>query len=258
MMPAAPIAPLALPKPQWRTLTSLGHVIDRSIAARAGVLKRLTKAGLSEPLAPWLAGIDASFPPDEGVFVVALEINAGAIRVRDSFLDGADVEAAMPDLPQLVTPPGRLRNTVWSALFKLRPLRQLWALEMRSNLLETLDKVSATACLLDPTPLPPGSLIGGLDIPSWEQLADLRKQGRTFEVHASSGPATSLSAGDSPQHWKECIREALERFPERAAVLSETTALDGASNFLAAYVKKADRVDLLRVVSPSGESVAVG
>ena len=254
-MSLATDTPLTLPKPQWRTVTSLGHVIDRSISARTGVLKRLRKEGLNEPLAPWLAGLHDQSLPDARIFMVALEVNAQAVRLKEIFDDPTEASSAMPAFPLSLTPSKNLESPVWGALFKLRPLRPLWALEMRSNLLETLDRVSTVSCLLDPAPLPPGSSIAGLEITDWKHLIALRSQRRSFRIDNSGGLVASLTVEDSVEHWETSLQRALEDFPERAAVLTEMTALADASAFYATYERKDDRVDLLRMTNSLGVTV---
>lgn len=68
----------------------------------------------------------------------------------------------------------------WHALLRLPALRSFWVAELRASHHAHLLKLARPVWLMDETPLPPGSVISGLGIPSWEHLPRLAQQGRHF------------------------------------------------------------------------------
>lgn len=239
LMSPLPGSSVAFPKPIQRAVASLGHVVDKFMAARASVLRRLIRAGQEEALRPWLPSETPTALPDDGLFAVALTTDDERLRVRQLF--------ASSPAPALIVP-AEARLPVWPALFKLQMLRAHWALEMRSNLLESLDAALPVACLLDPTPLPPGAVIGGLELASWEGIDALRASGRSFVIEAPARAGVTLARGDTALDWGAALRLALGAYPQAASVITETTGLAGGRDFTAVYQKKAGRVDLHSII----------
>jgi hypothetical protein len=99
-----------------------------------------------------------------------------------------------------------LNDPAFAALLHLPALRPAWAADIRASHLEHLRQIVPHAWFLDPTPLPPGSVIAGLGIPSWQDLPSLHGQGHTFEIL----PTTWLSDSLSKDEWQSATHRALE------------------------------------------------
>ena len=144
-MTSKPEPSVPLPKSIQRAVASLGHVVDRFIAARAGVLKRLIKAGDDVVLRPWLPSEAPNSLSGAGLFAIRLMTDEKTLRLRQLLVDVPEAALQHDSLPALTIPAEALLP-IWPALFKLRMLRGSWELEMRSNLLQSLDAVLPTTC----------------------------------------------------------------------------------------------------------------
>jgi hypothetical protein len=249
---------LALPKPVLRQIQSLGHVLNRFQAAQPGILRRLDQNAELHALAPWRAGLVPSSQPDDGAFILALSVSSGRLLLEEMFLNPKALPFELSSTSGLKAPsrPDAVHHLpVWLAMFKSSLLTELWGLEMRSNLRETLDAVTPHTCFLASTPTPPGSVVGGLQIASWAQLPSLRCEGRSFRISSALAAPVDLTKDQQDSEWSAAIERALVRAPENAAVLMETTRDEGAARLFAVYEKHDDRVELELLLDSDGRSL---
>ena len=249
---------LALPKPVIRQIQSFGHVLNRFRAAHPGILRRLDQAADLHALAPWRAGLVPLSQPEEGAFILSLSVTPQSVLLKEIFLEPKAVPFELTSNAVFKAPsrPDAVHLLpVWLAMFKSRLLGELWGLEMRSNLRETLDTVTPHTCFLAATPPPPGSVIGGLEIASWAQLPELRSQGRSFRIHSATAATVDLKEDQHDSEWSAKVERALAGAPENAAVLMETTSDDGAACLFAVYENRDDRVELELLLDSDGRSL---
>ncbi|QIF05698.1 hypothetical protein [Roseimicrobium sp. ORNL1] len=147
-------------------------------------------------------------------------------------------------LPPLLPTPPDAAAPLWMALLRLRPLRGVWESVLRRDHFETLLQISPDAWLLDPTPLPPGSVIPRLELPCWDRLPHLQHAGRQFAISAPGtiDGANELSEGAPAESWATAVHAALESTTAEPHILVELPRTP-ASWLLAVYEKKGTRVD---------------
>lgn len=145
-----------------RALAPLGYEVARWLDAMTLLQTRWRKQVFAAPLQAFL---DRWLPRDP----------TGSLpEVFELGLEGDWLNAA--PLPSLLDPR-------WQALLHLPALRAFWIASLRAAHARHLQQVVAPAWCLDPTPLPPGSVIAGLDIGSWHELPALLARGeRLTEV----------------------------------------------------------------------------
>lgn len=181
--------PADLPRAVLKQVKPLGHEIGLWAGALQTLKSRLTKGRFDTGLSSWLQSRwpdrEAQFP--SGDFALLLRKSSHGWQLAGGSLTWLD-------------------NPAFAALLHLPALRHAWAADMRASHLEHLRQIIPHAWFLDPTPLPPGSVIAGLGIPSWQHLPSLHGQGRTFET----APATRLSDSLSKDEWQIAIQQALE------------------------------------------------
>lgn len=163
-MPDVP--PLPEDHPARRALAPLGYEASRWLEAMTLLQTRWRKQVFAAPLQAFL---DRWLPRDP----------VGSLpEVFELGLEG-DWLAAAP-LPALGDPR-------WQALLHLPALRGFWIASLRAAHARHLQASVAPAWCLDPAPLPPGSVIAGLGIGSWDELPALRARGeRLAEVPVGS------------------------------------------------------------------------
>ncbi len=115
---------------------------------------------------------------------------------------------------------------LWLALLLRRPLKEFWRREMGERHFLSLLQITAPTWILDPEPLPPYAVIPGLQIQSWETVAEWPRSHRQhFRISASNQPQKppTLLEGSSlsDAEWKEAVSSALEAFPVRPHVLQQ-------------------------------------
>ncbi|MCX6853669.1 MAG: hypothetical protein NTV80_02060 [Verrucomicrobia bacterium] len=93
-----------------------------------------------------------------------------------------------------------IKDPTWSALLQLPALRSTWINDLRANHFDHLIRLLPSSWLLDPTPLPPGSVISKLEIPNWTELVRFHKLGRSFIIHLVEG-ALILTDQQTRQNW---------------------------------------------------------
>ncbi|MCE9520073.1 MAG: hypothetical protein K8R87_11050 [Verrucomicrobia bacterium] len=225
-----------LSKAQRKILSSLGHQIVRFAAACDRL--RIKQSSYPE-LAPWLQPAQAwqaTAITSSGVFACQLTLDATRLVLHPIIASAAQCDAALQSLQsaaqeqtEVLAPPASLNESLWLALLHLRPLRDFWERELRRATVDSLLDLLPDAWLLDPTPLPPGSVIPRLEIASWN---DLNFSSRKFI------PAT-------PAELANC----LSAYPDAPGVLTSPPDISpGAVSFLSFYLKSETRVDWLGVV----------
>jgi hypothetical protein len=221
-------APADLPKAVLKQVKPLGHEIGLLASALQTLKARLQKGRFSPELTAFL---QSRWPnqladfPSGGFGLVLREGPLGWRLVSGS--------------------PLWLNDPAFAALLHLPALRPTWAADMRASHLEHLRQIMPHAWFLDPTPLPPGSVIAGLGIPSWQHLPSLHGHGRVFEIH-SSAPIIHLSDSVGKGEWQSAIQQALEtsailreRPSSGAWLLAHYTQGTGGTQFQAAWLDEA-------------------
>ena len=87
-----------------------------------------------------------------------------------------------------------LTEPLWQALLHLPALRDFWTAELRAaHYLHLLHMIPPAWCM-DPTPLPPGTVIAGLGITGWAELPRLEATGPSFARHEVAENKVVLTA----------------------------------------------------------------
>jgi hypothetical protein len=254
-------ASVEIAKARLKELRSLGHKVERFLAARAACWKHAGKASATAQ-AVWMRPGECA--PGElggdGLFACAVRLGDAGFRLWPPVLpqevtaglaarwQQCDADAPK-DLPAALSVPEDANDPLWIALLRLRPLRELWERELRRATLEGLLNVLPDAWVLDPTPLPPGAVIPRLELAAWRDLAGLQSSGRRFAI-APSGEhdgVVTLDASLPRDGWASAIAAALEAFATGARVLIELSApAETAGTLLVAfYERKGGRVDCI-------------
>lgn len=127
-----------------------------------------------------------------------------------------------------VTPPFKpyLEEKMWFALFWMRPLREFWRRELGARHFLALQKAIPFTWLLHPEVLPPHAVIPGLEVNSWDEVAEFSQKQRDlilkisgFSELAWGSRSVSLGSDLSHAEWKAALREALEGFGEHPYIL---------------------------------------
>jgi hypothetical protein len=242
--------PTEMGKAQTNVFRSLGHKLERFLAAREVVQRRILQDEAFAGLRPWL-GKSGAVPAGlkgDGTFLSAYCLSGADIRLAALMLPPdlatkilalwrqTDPEASKV-LPPLLELPQDAAAPIWLALLRVRPLRSVWESMLRRDHFETLLQVLPDAWLLDPTPLPPGAVIPRLELASWENLPHLQREGRDFAIAA-------------PESWDGAQELASQDLLQSALADSATApqtlvAWPAAPDswLIAVYEKKGSRVD---------------
>ncbi len=186
------IAPADLPRAVLKQVKPIGHEIGLWAEALQKLKARLEKGRFSAELTAFLQSRWPNQQADHPTRSFGLLLREGT--------QGWQIVGGSPPW---------LNDPAFAALLHLPALRPAWAADMRASHLEHLRQIIPHAWFLDPTPLPPGSVIGGLGIPSWQELPNLHGQGRTFEIHSG---ASSIRMSDSSRkdEWQTAIQQSLD------------------------------------------------
>jgi hypothetical protein len=194
-MPDAPQLPED--HPARRDLASLGYEASRWLDAMTLLQTRWRKQAWAAPLQAFL---DRWLPRDP----------AGSLpEVFELALKG-DWIAAAP-LPALGDPR-------WQALLHLPALRTFWIASLRAGHAQHLQQCVAPAWCLDPAPLPPGSVIAGLGIGSWDELPALRARGEGLTEVLVGG---NRLLRREPSSGAECLSARYRRRGDGKIVLEQ-------------------------------------
>lgn len=246
---SSPAAPCEMGKAQTNVFRSLGHKLERFLAAREVVYKRIFQDEVFAPLRPWLGTKEAPGTlKGDGTFLSAYCLTGADARLACLVLppDLSATSLALwrqtdPEAPKVLPPllaaPLDAAAPVWFALLRLRPLRSVWEAMLRRDHFETLLAVLPDAWLLDPSPLPPGAVIPRLELAGWEGLPHLQREGRVFAI-------------TSPDTWDDAQEPATSSdlqsaLADSAARPRTLVALPPSPDawLMAVYEKKGNRVD---------------
>ena len=159
----------ALPRTIARRVRTLGHALSRVQAALQILPKRLERGLLDTSATAWIhqwAGPALQQPVAQGE----------TLKATVAWQDHAWQVCELP--PE------------WTGvllLLHLPVLRDFWRRELREMRYERLRRVLPKVWARDTTPLPPGTVIAGLGIKSWDDLPRLEAKGRRFETLALDG-----------------------------------------------------------------------
>lgn len=177
-----------LPRAVLKHLKPLGHEIKLWSLASAQLVGRLHKDRLTPELSAflrtWMPGSVPEMPA--GPFTLLLGESSHGWQIATSSL-------------------AWLNDPTWAALLRLPALKNAWMSDLRASHFEHLLHLLPQAWVMDRTPLPPGSVIPGLEIPSWPDLVRLRDNGRVFKIDS-----TILSDQQPENHWRTTITDALK------------------------------------------------
>lgn len=222
-------------KPRRKILSSLGHQIVRL----AGACDRLRAKARSFPeLGPWLQSDtvrEGCSIAGDGIFACPLAIDGPRLTLHPLVASTAQCAAAFPALPSaggehagMLAIPASLNDPLWPALLRLRPLRDYWERELRRATVDLLLELIPDAWLLDPTPLPPGSVIPRLELESWDSL-DVAS--RSFIPPTFAEISTLLSAHP---HAPGVLTSPPEVSPDAVRFLSFYLKIDARVDWLGA------------------------
>lgn len=211
-LPTPPVLPPAAPQAAGiqpatlraclRHLQPLGHEVSLLQQASRQLWRKLEKGRFEPALQAWLQPWSPAAPPPEALpacFTLLLTSGAQGWQLAGSSLPW-------------------LRDPAWAALLHLPALRPFWAGALRASHLQHLRQVLPQAWFLDPAPLPPGSVIAGLGVPSWAQALQL--PGRSFSLHGQ-GPATPESLAAALGSPRSLLTEASPLFTDPAEPAAE-------------------------------------
>jgi hypothetical protein len=192
------------------------------------------------PEMQWLASeLNQRFAPEEWR-VLELDGKTDDTPVRSSvyrffeLFDLPNIPAAKPLMARAalneltVTPPLKpfLEEKLWFALFWLRPLREFWRQELSERHFLKLQECIPYTWIVDPAPLPPHAVFPGLEVQSWDEVANFSQKQRELILKISGfselgwGSRGVHMAADLPQaEWKAALNNALEQFTEHPHLL---------------------------------------
>lgn len=234
-LPLAP--PLKLGRAGFKSLGSAGHLVDRFLEAVAWEWTQLETTLKWRELSPLVAaspleaGASSVALPDGGVFALALGLERKGWRLQPLILPESWAVAVLdvwhrvqPDAPRrdpaLLAVPPLTQAPLWPALLHLQPLQSSWEQPLRRSHLHLLEGLLPGAWLMDPLPLPPGSVIPSLELASWKELPRLAARGKQFVIADAWGQETPvrLEAGAA---WEDQVAAALQYDAAERRVLLE-------------------------------------
>lgn len=212
-----------LPRPVGKRVRTLGHALEQVQGAMRVLQRRCAKGQSVQGLAPeWFhawggATINlADLRNSGGPWSAEIEVED-----RDWLINNIGDSSTLP-LPWAVT----------LLCLHLPVLRAFWRKELRAHRAELLQRVLPQVWSLDPTPLPHGSVIGGLNLASWHQLPDLLAKGRKFEVLSLEGVRQEVTTTG----WPNILAQA----NQQKFLLLEHRHLPGGSSFAASWSANAE------------------
>lgn len=252
--------PLEVTKAQRKSLSSIGHLVEKFTAACDRLLAKAND-GFMPDLQPWMSPLTdhgTCALRGDGLLVCALSMTAEKFQLAPLLLPAPQADTAVefwkrshPDKAQALPPllsfePSPVNSTLWPALLRLRPLRDFWERELRRSAVENLLDILPNAWLFDPAPLPPGAVIPGLELASWTELAALRKSLRRFVFSSVTGEADNHLSLDETIHHATRHPKILM---ELTAPTPETTTI------FSLYNKNNARVDWLGAIALTHDGI---
>lgn len=187
-----------LPHSVSRRLRTLGHALTRLEAAVTVLQRRCAKGHAVQGMTPdWFRSWGGTSVIGTGSLVDFTQPWPAAIEQRDY-----EWLAAGFDKDQDLS----LSWAVALLFLHLPVLRAFWHKELRAHRAGLLQRVLPRVWPLDPSPLPPGAVISGLNLSSWSQLPSLVDSGRTFEVLSLTGKRQNVTAAT----WPDILTQAHE------------------------------------------------
>lgn len=229
--PPADTVRLADDDPALRVLRPLGYQVSRWLQAMSALGNRHAKQRLPSPLLEfldhWMPGpINESFGA------------TGSLGNEPFCLKLGRSADGRPS--QLIDGPPPVTDAKWWALLHLPALRDFWTAELRASHYAHLLEIVPKAWCMDPAPLPPGSVIAGLNLPDWRHLPDFCIEGATFALQRPGKDAVTLWPTLPDKIWLAEIDAALA---EGGAVLVEQRVRQ--QWLLANYGRREDEIVLL-------------
>jgi hypothetical protein len=109
-----------------------------------------------------------------------------------------------------------LEEKLWLALYHMPGLRALWKKELRAAHDERLQQLIPESWFLRPVDLPADAVLPGLNVPSWQDVADFSQKERQLVIKISGFDPTAWGSRgvfighDLPaQEWQDCLARAL-------------------------------------------------
>jgi hypothetical protein len=182
-----------LSRSQREAVESAGYRVVRWAAARKVLDTRVSKGRIAGDLGAFLTHW-LSFAPTQttsGELWLLFDCMPDQIRL----VAGGEAHVASP---------------LELALLHLPALRPFWSQELRQQHFEALKTIVPQAWLLDTAAMPPGAVMQGLGVSSWEQLGSIR--GKVWEIRDQKGHACE----DLPGALASRDSFLLPRFPAGA------------------------------------------
>lgn len=129
-----------------------------------------------------------------------------------------------------VTPPFKphFEEKMWLALFWAPALRTIWESELRGSHYRRLRELIPKGWVVDPAELPPHASLPGLDVHSWDEVANFSQKERRLVLKISGfderawGSRGVLIGHDLPSdEWAEAVRSAQQDFETQPWVVQE-------------------------------------
>lgn len=234
-MPALPWRP---GRARLRALSSIGHLVDGYLVACERRVKKAHRPGGGSPwpeVDTLLRTLPENAPvalPEEGLFACALALGPrGEWTLEPVVLPKRAMECLLPvwyrvqpdaprQLPGLMEIPEAALAPLWGALLHLRPLRQGWERYLRRQHLIRLRGLLPRAWLLDPTPVPPGAVIPGLEVADWaEFIRNAPEEDPSYSLTSAWGEGSWQPASGTSLSTR--VEEALREPTDRRAILTK-------------------------------------
>lgn len=194
-----PDLPDILTRPQQAAVASAGYRVARWAAAREVLQTRVAKGRVSGELGAFLTKWMSPAPAVilEGDFELSFTATPGQIG-----LTGGSLAFVASSLEQ--------------ALLHLPALRSFWRNELRQAHFDALKAIVPPAWLRDETSVPPGAVIHGLGITTWERLERASSgwewHNQVLTLHGIPGAKINARYGRNDKH-QVILRSAKELLP---------------------------------------------
>ncbi len=176
---------ILLPKETLKDLRPLGHEISLWANAAEQLALRVSKdrypTDLNAFLKMWLPALPIR-PPKEDFHLLLGQSDLGW-------------QISGSSLPWM-------HNSTYAALLQIPALKSSWISSLRASHFDHLLRLLPASWLMDPTPLPPGCVIPGLQIATWADLVRLRGRQRNFKIYSADSTFT-LSDQQSISEWQK-------------------------------------------------------
>lgn len=235
-------------KATLKQIASLGHVISRFLDSRRVIFKQVQKqAEVQSTLVQWL-GENEPVPTlleGDGYLATVLRWTEKQLQTDTLLLPSAQVESLQKRIGlagATLTPPSDANAAIWPALLRLGTLKSSWEQEMRKNLYDALTLVLPDAWVLDPTPLPPGTVIPRLELAAWQDLTQTEHASLSFTITSAWNEPIEFGAVDN-----DLLQNALRDYPATVSILTGRPQRDSHEiTLVAIYEKKSGRTEMVK------------